>query len=104
MICRFTGVGIGHSSTHSYLRTFLNDIQTAFVKENIRETADSDMDQDDDEELPETVLQGGDSDADDSESDVAIDDEGVDDDDEGWETECGDDHDTDVGSEDEDQT
>jgi hypothetical protein len=104
MIYQFTGVRIVHSSTHSHLRTFLNDIQTAFVKENIHETADSNMDQDDDEELPEMVLQGGDSDADDSESDVAIDDEGVDDNDEGWKTKCRDDHDTDVGSEDEDQT
>jgi hypothetical protein len=111
MICRFAGVGIGHLSTRSHLKVFLKEIQRAFVRGKARET--SNMDDSDSEDVvneqAETILQEeiavDDSDLDSEVVDVPVDDEVVDDDDEGWETNLSDsedEDDMDVEAEDED--
>jgi len=108
MICRFTGVGIGHLSTRSHLKVFLKEIQGAFVRGKARETSNMDDSEDVVNEQAETILQEeiamDDSDSD-SVVDVPVDDDGVDDDDEGWETNLSDsedEDDMDVEAEDED--
>jgi hypothetical protein len=88
MICRFTGVGIGHSSIRSHLKGLLKNVQAAFVKEKVHET---ELEEEKDADMPvpgDLVMEG--IEMDELEEDVPVDDEDMDEDDEGWETEHGD--------------
>jgi hypothetical protein len=86
MICLFTGIGIGHTSIRSCLKGLFNDLLAAFVKEKACEPGD--MDQEEDMDLLQNIFPE-DIDIDDWVEDIPVNDEEVDNDNEGWETESG---------------
>jgi hypothetical protein len=83
MTCLFTGVGVGHSSIRSRIKGLLKGVRAVFVKEKARETGDTD-EEEDTEPPGKFPMEGVEV-----EDDVPVDDEDIDEDGEGWETDHG---------------